>query len=52
MTMTKNSPLAPRIPNAETRAAMEESRAIMKSREARFIDAQELLDALDRTAKQ
>jgi DNA-damage-inducible protein J len=48
----KALPLELRIPNAETRAAMEESRAMMKSREARFTDAQELFNALDETTKQ
>ena len=52
MTMTKTLPLEPRIPNAETRAAMEESRAMMDSREARFTDAQELLNDLERAIKQ
>jgi DNA-damage-inducible protein J len=48
----KALPLELRIPNAETRAAMEESRAMMKSREARFTDAQELFNAIDETTKQ
>ena len=45
-------PLELKIPNAETRAGMEESRAMMKARQARFADAQELFNALDaETAK-
>lgn len=40
-------PLELKVPNAETRAAMEESRAMMKARAARFATAQDLLDALD-----
>ncbi len=48
----KALPLELRIPNAATRAAMEESRAMMKSREARFADAQELFNALDEATKQ
>jgi DNA-damage-inducible protein J len=45
-------PLELKIPNAETRASMEESRAMMQARNARFIDAQELFNALDaETAK-
>jgi DNA-damage-inducible protein J len=34
------------VPNAETRAAMAESRAIMEARKARFAGAKELFDAL------
>jgi DNA-damage-inducible protein J len=37
-----------KIPNAETRAAMERSREMMKERKARFANAQELFDALDK----
>lgn len=40
-------PLELKVPNSETRAAMEESRAMMKARQVRFTDAQELFDALD-----
>jgi len=40
-------PFELKIPNAETRAAMEESRAMMKARRARFSNGQDLLDALD-----
>ncbi|MBB3234573.1 type II toxin-antitoxin system RelB/DinJ family antitoxin [Phyllobacterium endophyticum] len=40
-------PFELKVPNAETRAAMEESREIMKSRRHRFVNAQELFDALD-----
>lgn len=40
-------PLELKVPNAETRAAMEESREMMKARKARFHDAQELFAALD-----
>ncbi len=45
-------PLELKVPNAETRAAMEESRALMKQRRARFAIAQELFDALDQEARQ
>lgn len=45
-------PLELKVPNAETRAAMEESRALMKQRRARFATAQELFDALDQEAGQ
>ena len=38
------------VPNAETRAAIEESRALMKARHARFDNAQDLFDALDQDA--
>ncbi|HMF68644.1 MAG TPA: type II toxin-antitoxin system RelB/DinJ family antitoxin [Phyllobacterium sp.] len=41
-------PFELKVPNAETRAAMEESRAIMKARRHRFANAQELFDALDK----
>ena len=45
-------PLELKIPNAETHASMEESRAMMQARNARFTDAQELFNALDaETAK-
>ena len=40
-------PLELKVPNAATRAAMEESRALMKSRQVRFATAQELFDGLD-----
>lgn len=52
MTMTRTLPLAPRTPNAETRAAMEESRAMTKVRETRFMGTQALLTAFERTVKQ
>ena len=41
---------ADKIPNAETRAAMEETRALAKARGARFSNAQEAFDALDEEA--
>lgn len=40
-------PLELKVPNAETRAAMAESRKIMKARKARFSSAEELFAALD-----
>ncbi len=39
-------PLELKVPNAETRAAMEESRAIIRARRARFASATELFDDL------
>lgn len=48
----KTLPFELKVPNAETRAAMEESRAMMKARHARFTNAQELFDALDQEARQ
>ena len=42
-------PLELKVPNAETRAAMEEARAMMKARQARFESADALLDALEKT---
>ena len=43
----KALPLELKIPNAETQAAMAESRAIMAERQARFRNGQDLFDALD-----
>ncbi|HUZ67662.1 MAG TPA: type II toxin-antitoxin system RelB/DinJ family antitoxin [Beijerinckiaceae bacterium] len=45
-------PFELKLPNLETRAAMEESRAMMKARRARFPVAEELIDALDEEARQ
>ena len=42
-------PLELKVPNAETRAAMEEARAMMKARQARFESADTLLDELEKT---
>ena len=42
-------PLELKVPNAETRAAMEESRAIMAARRARFKTAEALFDDLEKT---
>ena len=43
-------PLELKVPNAETRAAMEESRALMKGRRARFATADALFDDLEKRA--
>ena len=43
-------PLELKVPNAETRAAMEESRAIAAGHRARFATADELFAALDEAA--
>jgi len=43
----KALPFELKIPNAETRAAIEETRALAKARSARFSNAQEAFDALD-----
>ena len=40
-------PLELKVPNAETRAAMEEARAMMKARQARFESPAPLFDALE-----
>jgi len=48
----KALPFELKVPNVETRAAMAESRAIMKARRARFTDAQVLFDAIDQEARQ
>ena len=41
-------PLELKVPNAETRAAMEESRAMLAARRARFPTAEALLDELEK----
>ena len=43
-------PLAMKVPNAETRAAMEESRAMMAARRARFATADALFDHLEKNS--
>jgi len=45
-------PLELKVPNAQTRAAMEESRAMMKARSARFQSAEALFDDLEKTSPQ
>jgi DNA-damage-inducible protein J len=45
-------PIELKVPNAETRAAMEESRAIVLAHRARFATAQELFDGLEKNSKQ
>lgn len=47
----KALPLELKVPNAETRAAMEEARAAMKARDARFRDGQEFFGALDQETR-
>ncbi|MFP5402670.1 MAG: type II toxin-antitoxin system RelB/DinJ family antitoxin [Gammaproteobacteria bacterium] len=42
-------PLELKVPNAETRAAMEEARAMMKARQARFASADALFDDIEET---
>lgn len=42
---------APNAPNAQTRAAMEESRAMMKAHRARFETAEALLDDLEKVGQ-
>ena len=42
-------PLELKVPNAETRVAMEEARAMMKASEAKFASAQTLFDDLEKT---
>jgi len=44
-------PLELKVPNAETRAAMEESRAIMAARRARFATADALFDDLEKNSR-
>ncbi len=45
-------PLELKVPNAETRAAMEESRAMMAARRARFQTAEALFDDLEKNSGQ
>jgi len=45
-------PLELKVPNAQTRAAMEEARAMMKARTARFRSADALIDDLEKARKQ
>ena len=44
-------PLELKVPNPETRAAMEEARAAMKARVARFAAPETLFDALEQKAR-
>ena len=44
-------PFELKVPNAETRAAMEEARAMMKAGQGYFTDPQDLFDALDQKAR-
>ena len=45
-------PLELKVPNAQTRAAMKEARAMVKKPRARFGSANALFDALEKTGKQ
>lgn len=45
-------PLELKVPNAQTRAAMEEARAMTKARTARFDTADALIDGLEKTRQQ
>jgi DNA-damage-inducible protein J len=45
-------PLELKVPNAETKAAMEESRALIRAHRARFASATELFDDLEKNRKQ
>lgn len=44
-------PLELKVPNAATRAAMEEARAMMQARTARFDSAHSLFDELEKTRR-
>ncbi len=44
-------PIELKVPNTETRAAMDESRAIVRAHRARFNTAQELFDDLEKSGK-
>jgi DNA-damage-inducible protein J len=45
-------PIELKVPNAETRAAMAESRKIIRAHRARFATARELFDDLEKNSKQ
>ena len=45
-------PFQLKVPNAETRAAMDESRAIVRAHRARFTTAHELFDDLEKSGKE
>ncbi|MBA4742608.1 MAG: type II toxin-antitoxin system RelB/DinJ family antitoxin [Azoarcus sp.] len=45
-------PLELKVPNRETRKAMEEARAMMQARAARFDSAQALIDDLEEAGRQ
>ena len=45
-------PLELKVPNAETRLAMEEARAMLAARKARFSSSDALFDDLEKTGKQ
>jgi len=45
-------PLELKVPNTQTRAAMEEARAIMKARAARFESSDALIDDLEKARQQ
>lgn len=47
----KALPFALKVPNDETRAAMEEARAISRARHARFASAEELIDDIEKACK-
>lgn len=44
-------PLELKVPNAETQAAMEESRALIRAHRARYASAQALFDDLEKASK-
>jgi len=44
-------PLELKLPNAQTQAAMRESRALMKTRKGRFAQAKDVFRALDEDAR-
>ena len=47
----KALPLELKVPNAQTQAAMDEARAMMAERLARFREGQDLVDALEQKAR-
>ena len=51
MVIDKAFPLELKVPNAQTLAAMEESRAMMEARRARFETAEALFDDLEKAGQ-
>lgn len=47
----KALPFELKLPNAETRAAMAESRAMMKARHPRYANAEQVFDALEQKVR-
>lgn len=48
----KELPFTPKVPNAETRAAMAEAHELLRAHRGRFLTADELFDELDKNSRQ